>query len=113
MRDYRGSLTYKDHKYMMVFNLNVMEEIQREYGTVEKWGAMTDGDEPDAAALKFGVLAMLNEGIDIENEETGSDLKPFTLKQIGRLLTEVGIDIAAGAMRDTVTESSKSDEKNA
>ena len=113
MRDYRGSLTYKDHKYMLVFNLNVMEEIQREYETVEKWGKLTDGDEPDAAAVKFGVLTMINEGIDIENEETGSDLKPFTLKQIGRMVSEVGIDFAAGTMRETITESVKSEEKNA
>ena len=113
MREYRGSITYKNHTYMLVFNLNVMEEIQHEYGTVEKWGKLTDGDEPDAAAIKFGVMAMLNEGIDIENEETGSDYKPFTLKQVGRLLSEVGLNTATDALRETVTESVKSDEKNA
>ena len=113
MRDYRGSLTYKDHKFMLVFNLNVMEIIQEKFGTIEKWGSLTDGAEPDAAALKFGVWAMLNEGIDIENEETGSDLKPFTLKQVGRLLSEVGMDTASDALHETVTESVKSDEKNA
>ena len=112
MRDYRGSLTYKDHEYKLVFNLNVMETLQEKYGTVEKWGILTDGDEPDAAAIKFGVCAMLNEGIDIENEETGSELKPFTLKQVGRLLSEVGLNTAAGAMRETVMESVEIDEKN-
>ena len=112
MRDYRGSLPYKGHIYRLVFNLNVMEEIQEAYGTVDKWGELTDRDEPDAKALKVGIRAMLNEGIEIENEENGTNLPLFSLKQIGRVLSEIGTDVAAGAMRDTVIESVKSDEKN-
>ena len=112
MRDYRGSLPYNGHDYRLVFNLNVMEEIQEAYGTVDKWGELTDREEPDAKALKIGIRAMINEGIDIENEENGTNIPPLTLKQIGRILSDVGSDVAAGAMRETVIESVKNDEKN-
>ena len=55
---------------------------------------------------------MLNEGIDIENEENGTDVKPLTLKQVGRMITEIGIGDATNVMNQTVIDSSKSDEKN-
>ena len=114
MKDVNGKLTYKDKEYTLVFNLNVMEEIQDEYGTIDKWAELTDGgSEPNAKAVLFGITAMLNEGIDIENEENGTNIKPFTRKQVGRLLTEVGIAEASEVMRETVIESTQSNEKNA
>ena len=30
-------------KIPLVFNLNVMEEIQEQYGSLEKWGEITQG----------------------------------------------------------------------
>ena len=115
MKEMKSEINYKGQKYHLVFNLNVMEEIQAEYGSIESWGKMTDGEdgEPNAKAIIFGLTAMLNEGIDIDNEENGTDLKPFTHKQVGRLLTEVGIDTATAKLNEAVIESTKSDEKNA
>jgi hypothetical protein len=55
---------------------------------------------------------MLNEGIDIDNEENGKDEKPFTLKQVGRLITEIGLANATATLNNTVIESTKSEEKN-
>ena len=55
---------------------------------------------------------MLNEGIDIDNEENGTDIKPFTKKQVGRIITEVGLANVTAEMNRTVIESSKSEEKN-
>jgi hypothetical protein len=55
---------------------------------------------------------MLNEGIDIENDEQGTD-KPFlSLKKVGRIISEIGFDNATEALNETVIESTKSDEKN-
>ena len=116
MKDMNGKIQYKDKEYNLVFNLNVMETIQEEYGTIEEWGNLTDGSkngEPDAKAVIFGFTAMLNEGIDIENEENGTDIKPLTLKQVGRLITEIGLSNATATLNDTVVASTKSDEKNA
>ena len=53
-------------KYPLSFNLNVMEEIQEHYGSLDAWGQVTQGDgEPKVKDLKCGVMAMLNEGIDM------------------------------------------------
>lgn len=115
MKDYAGEIEYKGIKYKIVFNLNVMEAIQDEFGTLEKWGEMTDGanGEPNVKAIIYGIREMLNEGIDIQNEEEGTDIKPLTLKQVGRLITAIGVEEVTSKMNDTVVESTKSTEKNA
>lgn len=110
-----ASIRYKDKEYELVFNLNVMEEIQEEYGSVEKWGELTEAaDEPNAKAIKFGLGAMINEGIDIYNEEHAGEeeRKPFTTRQIGRVITEVGLGDIAKSINNTVVDSTKTDEKN-
>lgn len=141
MKDVNGNIQYKDKTYKLVFNLNVMESIQEEYGTLDAWGELTDGTayarreyeklgkkvpwdalpekernkysgEPDAKAVIFGFTAMLNEGIDIDNEENGKDDKPLTLKQVGRMLTEIGFTGATQKMNDAVIASTKGEEKN-
>lgn len=114
MKDVNGTLQYRDKEYRIVFNLNVMEEIQSEYGSIEKWGQLTDGSmgEPDAKAVKFGFMSMLNEGIDMNNDELGTDEKPLTMKQVGRMITEIGLLEATATLNNTVIESTKSEEKN-
>ena len=114
MKEMRNEIEYKDKKYNLVFNLNVMEQIQDEYGTLDKWGALTDGSkgEPNAKAIIFGFMCMINEGIDIDNEENRTDEKPLTHKQVARILTEIGLKQATMQMNKTVIESTKSEEKN-
>lgn len=116
MKDASTTIKYKDKEYKIVFNLNVMEEIQEEYGTIEKWGSLCQptekNKESDVKALKYGFRAMLNEGIDIDNEENGTNDPPLTLKQIGRMITELGTEETMSALNKTVIESSKSNEKN-
>ena len=78
-------------KYPLAFNLNVMEEIQEHYGSLDAWGKVTQGDgEPKVKDLKCGVMAMLNEGIDMENESNGTKEPMLNAKQVGRLIGEVG-----------------------
>lgn len=114
MKDFNGKIQYKDREYKLVFNLNVMERIQEEYGSIEKWGDMTGASgEPNAKAVIFGFTEMLNEGIDIDNEENGTDIKPLTLKQVGRMITEIGLQNATLTLNETVIESTKSEIKNA
>lgn len=119
MKDYGGKLEYKGKTYRVVFNLNVMDSIQEKFGTLDKWGALTDGKqnegEPNAKAMIFGLTAMINEGIDIDNEEKEENEKiPFlTQKQVGRMATEIGLEEAFKIVNNTVIESTKSEEKNA
>ena len=115
MKEMRNEIEYKGVKYNLVFNLNVMESIQNEYGTLDEWGKLTDASkgEPNAKAVIFGFTEMINEGIDIDNEEKGTDIKPLTHKQVARILTDVGLNYATVKMNEAVIESTKSDEKNA
>ncbi len=117
MKEISKTLEYKDKKYKLVFNLNVMEVIQDKYRTLENWGKLTDGaknnGEPNAKAVIFGITAMLNEGIDIDNEENGTEEKMLTKKQVGRMITEIGLKSSAQLMNGVVVDSTKSAEKNA
>lgn len=116
MKEMKKAVEHNGKTYFLYFNLNVMEEIQSEYGTLEKWGSLTDGNggECDVKALIFGFRAMLNEGIDIENERTGKNEPMLTSKQAGRLLTDIGLESMTDTMNALVIESSATgDEKNA
>ena len=92
----QNKLTYieaKDRRYPMVFNINVMEEIQEAYGSISAWGSIVEnagGGEPKVKDLKVGLTMMINEAIDIENENTNGNAPMLTSKQVGRLITEVG-----------------------
>lgn len=114
MKDTMNTINYKDKEYKIIFNLNVMEQIQEEYGTLDKWGDLTDGvsGEVNVKALIFGLMSMINEGIEIENDEKGIDIPLFNKKQVGRMLTELGIQEMTEKVNETVIESTKSDEKN-
>lgn len=115
MQKMSSEIKYNDKIFHLIFNLNVMEEIQDEFGSVDEWGKLTDGTkgEPNVRAIIFGLTAMINEGIDIDNEKNKTNVKPLTKKQVGRILTEIGIQEATTKLNNTVVESTKSEEKNA
>ena len=109
MKDYSIKFKVGEKEYSAIFNLNVMEAIQEEYGTIQKWAELTDAKsgEVNAKALTFGMTAMINEAIDIENEENNTQ-KPFlTLKQVGRIITKAGIQESAKKLNKAITESVK------
>lgn len=99
-------------KYPLVFNLNVMEEIQEQYGSLDEWGKITQGNgEPQVKDLKNGIMAMINEAIDIENEENGTNETMLTAKQVGRMMTEVGIDTIVKKIQEITIASTKSEDE--
>ena len=111
----KSTINYNGKEYDLVFNLNVMEEIQDEYGSVEAWGELVEAsEEPKAKDIKYGFVAMLNEGIDIYNENhPDEEPRPFfNAKQVGRIISEIGLQEAAKTLNKTVIDSTKSDEKN-
>lgn len=113
-----NTINYKGEEYELVFNLNVMEQIQEEYGSVEAWGNLVEAEsEPKAKDIKYGFTAMLNEGIEIYNEdnEVKEGFKKRSLltpRMVGRIISEIGLADAAKQLNKTVVESTKSDEKN-
>jgi len=107
-----------DDKVLLAFNINVVAEIQAVYKSVSAWvGLLEDDDEnpqrngePDMKAFLTGFTLMLNEGIAIENDE-GADKKPFTERQVGRMIGLWGKDVVNDAMRKAITASSDTGEE--
>lgn len=112
MKEVSSIINYRGKEIKLVFNLNVMESIQQEYETIDKWGKLTDGKdgEPDIKALKFGLTEMINEGIDIDNDENGTNEPFMTSKQVGRIITELGLEEASKSLQDAVINSTKDDQ---
>lgn len=89
-------LETENEKYPLAFNVNVMEEIQNEYGSISKWGSIVENkdsaeSEPKIKDLKVGMLFMVNEGIEIENEKSETKRELLNSKQLGRLLSKIGL----------------------
>ena len=98
-------------KYPLIFNLNVLEEIQEQYGSLDKWGELTKGDGvPNIKDLKAGIMAMMNEAIDIENEENGTNEPFLTARQVGRIVSQVGIVETLQKIREMTVASTKSED---
>jgi hypothetical protein len=148
MKEKETMFTVNEKEYKAIFNLNVMQSIQVEYGTFESWGELTDGfvydengerklkldsdgnpiikkiknkngeevevevyetKEVDIKALIFGIKEMINEAIDIDNENNQLNQPLLTEKQVGRLITAMGIEKATSKLNETVIESTKDD----
>lgn len=72
MQDVKSSIEVGGVTYPMVFNLNVMEVIQQEYGSLDVWGDLTDGE----AYAKRDFLAKNpdcdeSDWLDLSDEEKG------------------------------------------
>lgn len=140
MKDIENKITYKGTEYTLVFNLNVMEAIQEKFGSLDAWVDLMDGTanakekysavhgtlegfdelaedspersgEPDITAIKLGYYIMINEGVEIDNEN-GKEIKPVTLPQVGRILTEIGFMNAQKSLGELMNDSTQSNEKN-
>lgn len=111
MKDYKVNFQVEDKEYSAVFNLNVMEQIQEQYGSVKKWGELTDAKsgEPNAKAIIFGFWAMINEAIDIENDERAEKQPTVSLKQVGRIISRAGLERSAVTLNKAVIEATKDD----
>lgn len=118
MKDYYETLKYEDKEYKLVFNINVMQDLQEKYGTFDKWTSLVvpegEGAEPSVRAVIDVYTAMLNEGIDIENEANETKIKPFTTRQVGRVITAIGLEKAVEVMSSVVSGSTEGgrDSKN-
>ena len=107
-------IEYKGQKYDVVFDMNVIESIQNKYESFNNWSDLIqpkDGTECNIEALKFGFCEAINEGIDIANEDREEKLDFLSLKQIGRIITDIGLKEVNKKVQDAVIESTKSGEE--
>lgn len=108
-------IEFHDKKYPLVFDLNVMQDIQEEYGTFDKWAKLTIGDtggEHSTKAVLFAIMCMVNEGIEIENDEKGTNTKPLNQRQVGRMMTEVGMNQAVEKLQQVIIKSTDSEKSS-
>lgn len=112
MKDVISYIELENEKYPVVFNLNVMEEIQELYGSMQKWGEATAGedDEPVIKNIKAGLMAMINEGIDIENEAKGENRPFVTSRKVGRIISEAGFEAVMQTIHNITVESTETGE---
>lgn len=105
---------FNGRKYNLVFNLNVMEAIQEKYGTLSKWGEVTgaNGNEPQIGAIIDGFEIMLNEGEEIKHETCPESFKPITHKEVGRIISGIGLEKATELLNAVVSNSTANDAKN-
>ena len=117
MKENEIFIEYKGQKYNLVFDMNVIETLQNKYGSFNIWSDLVQptkkGVECNIEALKYGFCEALNEGIDIANEDREDKLQPLTLKQVGRIITDIGLRNVNEKIQEAVIESAKSEEKNA
>ena len=114
MKDIYTKLEVNGKDYTLAWNLNVMEEMQDKYGSLEAWGKTSEGEEPKISSIIDAFEAMINEGIEIDNEKNGTNEKPLTHRQIGRIISAYGVENAAETMKNAISEATKDDtRKNA
>ena len=111
MKDYKYDFEIEGKKYELIFDLNVLQDIQEEYGSIKRWGELTDGKsgETNIKALIYGFTKMLNEQIEINNENNGTNEPLYTEKQVGRIITKLGFSNATNVLNQAVVEGTKSD----
>ena len=75
--------------------------------------SMSDGKEKETniEALKFGIREMINEGIDIENENQEVKRDFLTSKQVGRIITNLGLKEMTKKVHKVVIDSTKTEEE--
>ena len=114
MKDKIYHLETKTRIYPFCFNLNVMEELQEKYGSITAWGKLVStsaDEEPKIKELIDGLNIMINEAIEIENEEQDKNDSLVSLKQTGRIISEVGLKNVLNLIMGTAKKSTETDNK--
>ena len=100
-------LKTKNETYPFTYSLNVMEALQNEFGSFNEWSDMVepkDGSEPKIKALLFFFKEAINEGIDIENENSDQPRKFVNERKVGRIITELGVKTVLEQLKGTVID---------
>lgn len=111
-------VTIGGKEYPFIYSLNVMASVQKRYGSMKKWSDIIEPKpittkkgqvvqpEPDLEALIFFFTEAFNEGIEIENESKGENTPLLTSRQVGRLVTTLGLTEANKKLKEAVISAS-------
>jgi hypothetical protein len=86
IKDGRYPITLDKERHLL-FSLNVIDEIQDKFGSIEKLGdAMMDGSTINAKNIKWLLTRLINEGAG-ENEEQITEEKVGKLLHAGNIIS--------------------------
>lgn len=108
-------LVTKEEKFPFIYSLNVMEAIQKKYGSLDTWSHLVepkDNAEPNIEALIFFFEEAINDGIDLENEKNQSPRDFVNKKKVGRIITEIGLTESAKQLKSAVISASNDTNEN-
>ena len=96
--------------YPFIYSINVMATLQKKYGSIQAWADVVEpkpkkkGEkvEPDLDALIFFFTEAFNEGIEVENESKNENRSLLTSRQVGRLVTKLGLANANEKLKEAV-----------
>lgn len=113
-----STIEYNGEKYKVVLNFNVMEKLEKKYGTYDKWLSLISNEENlDISAVIYGFKQIFNEGIRIDNKNlmkkynSGELTEKPQLREklskadVGEMLTEIGLNQAAEKMAEVLKDS--------
>ena len=101
MLDKMIHITVGEKEYPIAFTLNIMEQIQEKYGSLNQWvESLEKNGEPVIKNLIWSFHEMFNEGIEIENEDTEIKRTKLEHKQVGRIITKYGFVDAGIKLRE-------------
>lgn len=101
--------------FPLTMDLNVYAVLQEEYGTLNEWHKRTFGDEehdPKIMDLIGTVRAMVNEGIEIENEAGHPYREPISMTVAGMICQEVSMAGIKDIIRSLGEKSKEDQEEN-
>ena len=106
MRDVFKHFKIGEIEYPFCFNINVVEKLQEEYGSITKWNECLQSEKgsEQIKALKCMMSESINEGIDMENIERNENRPFISLKETGRIIS--GLDDATLFAKTAIAESS-------
>lgn len=105
-------------EYPMMFTLNVIEDIQDEFGSLDEWEEQIspkEKEEPNIKVFKKTVALMINEGIDFMNDENGTNNKFINEKTAGRIISACGFKMINERLKKLISDSNvieNTEEKN-
>lgn len=112
MKDKIIHIKYKDKDYPLAFTLNVMEELQEKYGSIDEWASKIDNKdnkEPNIKDIKYSLWLMINEGIEMQNDDNEEKMETVDLKKAGRIITAFGLNNTSEKIKNLIIDSTKVD----
>ena len=101
--------------FPILYDINVLEALQDKFGGLSAWSETLspESGEPPFSAVIDTVEILIAEGIDAKRDE-GEDITMPSRKQIGRLITRVGLAKTLEIIKNSaIAAAGEGDQKNA